>query len=153
MLFFPKNELNGTSYVLKIAVITLLRRLPTIYSPELAVMPTRNMIKESRYYLKKRLDVQKCCACVAKHIVVMINRLTSTSSVARGSIKEKGGDGPMSKYRKVLQEAANVTSTKRRFRTTQHSVATYEQKKKGLSYFYPKRIVEEVGIHTKLLHL
>ena len=35
----------------------------------------------------------------------------------------------------------------------QHSVATYEQTKKGLSYFYPKRIVEQDGIHTKPLHL
>ena len=63
------------------------------------------------------------------------------------------GDGPMSKYRKVLEEAVNVTSTNRGFRTIQHSVATYEQTKKGLSYFYPKRIVEEDGIHTKPLHL
>ena len=59
----------------------------------------------------------------------------------------------MSKYRKVLEEAVNVTSTNRGFRTIQHSVATYEQTKKGLSYFYPKRIVEEDGIHTKPLHL
>ena len=35
----------------------------------------------------------------------------------------------------------------------QHSIATYEQTKRGLSYFYPKRIVEEVGIHTKPLDL
>ena len=37
---------------------------------------------------------------------------------------EDCGDGRMSKYRKVLQEAVNDTSTKRRFRTIQHSVAT-----------------------------
>ena len=59
----------------------------------------------------------------------------------------------MSKYRKVLQEAVNVTSTNRRFRTIQHSVATYEKTKKRLSYFYPNRKVEEDGIHTKPLHL
>ena len=34
-----------------------------------------------------------------------------------------------------------------------HSVATYEQTKKGLSYFYPKRRVEQDGIHTKPLGL
>ena len=62
-------------------------------------------------------------------------------------------DGPMSKYRKVLEEAINVTSTNRGFRTIQQSVATYEQTKKGLTYFYPKRIVEEDGIHTKPLNL
>ena len=55
----------------------------------------------------------------------------------------------MSKYRKVLEEAVNVTSTNTGFRTIQHSVATYEQTKKRLLYFYPKRIVEEDGIHTK----
>ena len=59
----------------------------------------------------------------------------------------------MSKYRKGLEESVNVTSTNRGFRTIQHSVATYEQTKKGLSYFYPKRIVEEDEIHTKPLHL
>ena len=66
---------------------------------------------------------------------------------------EDCGDGPMSKYRKVLEEAVNVTSTNRGFRTMKHSVATYQQTKKGLSYFYPKRVVEEDGIHTKPLDL
>ena len=66
---------------------------------------------------------------------------------------EDCGDGPMSKYRKVLQEAVNVTSTSRGFRTIQHSVATYEQTKEGLSNFFPERKVEEDGIHTKPLHL
>ena len=33
------------------------------------------------------------------------------------------------------------------------SVATNEQTKMGLSYFYPKRLVEEDGIHTKPLDL
>ena len=59
----------------------------------------------------------------------------------------------MSKYRKVLEEAVDVTSTNRGFRTKKHSVATYEQTKEGLSYFYPKRPVEEDGIHTQPLEL
>ena len=59
----------------------------------------------------------------------------------------------MAKYRKVLEEDLNVTSTDRGFRTIQHSAATYEQTKKGLSYFYPKKIVEEDGIQTKPLNL
>ena len=58
------------------------------FSPGLAVMSTRNMIKESQVFSKKNLDVQKCCVSVAKHIVVMINRLTSTSLAAKDSIKE-----------------------------------------------------------------
>ena len=66
---------------------------------------------------------------------------------------EHCGDGPMSKYRKVLEEAVNGTSTNRGFRIMKQSVATYEQTKTGLSYFYPKRLVEEDGIHTKPLDL
>ena len=59
----------------------------------------------------------------------------------------------MSKYRKVLEEAVNVTSTNTGFRMIEHSAATYEQTKERLSCFYPKRVVEEDGIHTKPLHL
>ena len=59
-----------------------------IFSPELAVMSTRNMVRESRDYIKKSLDLQKCCACVAKPIVATIERVTSTNSVARDSIRE-----------------------------------------------------------------
>ena len=66
---------------------------------------------------------------------------------------EDCADGAVSKYRKVLQEAINVTSTNRGFWTIQHSVAMYEQTKKGLSYFYTKRIVEESEIHTTPLHM
>ena len=89
----------------------------------------------------------------------MISILTSTSLAAKDSIINKrtledcGDGGPMSKCRKVLEESVNVTSTNRGFRAIQHSIATYEQTKKRLTYFYPKRIVEEDGIHTKPLHL
>ena len=62
-------------------------------------------------------------------------------------------DGPMAKYRKVLDEFVNVTSANRGFRTVHHSGATYEQTKKGLSYFYPKRIVDADGIQTHPLNL
>ena len=66
---------------------------------------------------------------------------------------EDCADGPNSKYRKVLQEAVNLTSTNTGFRTILHIVATYEQSKKGMSYFYSKSMVKEDGIHTKPLHL
>ena len=59
----------------------------------------------------------------------------------------------MAKYRKVLDEIINVTSTNRGLRTVHHSATTYEQTKKGLSYFYPKRIVDSDGIHTRPLTL
>ena len=69
-------------------MITLLQMLPTMLSPEVAVMPTKNMIKESQVSSKESLDVQKCCISVAKDIVVMIHRLTSTSLAAKDSTKE-----------------------------------------------------------------
>ena len=69
------------------------------------------------------------------------------------TLQDSDDGGPMSKYRKVLEESVNVTSTNTGFRTIQHSVATYEQRKKRLFYFCPKRRVEEDGIHTKPLHL
>ena len=59
---------------------------------------------------------------------------------------EDCGGGPMARYRKGLDEFNNVTSTNKGFRTVHHSAATYEQTKKGLSYFYPKTIVVADGI-------
>ena len=72
----------------------------------------------------------------------------SSKGLNRRTLKDCG-DGLMSKYRKVLEEAVKVPSTNRGFRTMKHSVATYEQTNKGLSYFYPKLLVEEDEIHTK----
>ena len=68
-------------------------------------------------------------------------------------VLEQSGDGPLEKYRRVLNEKINVTSNNRRFRTNNHSLANYEQVRKSLSYFYPKRIVENDGIHTQPLNL
>ena len=59
----------------------------------------------------------------------------------------------MSKYRKMLEAAVNVTSLIRWCRTMKHSVATYEQTTKGLFPLYPIRLVEEDGIDIKPLDL
>ena len=66
---------------------------------------------------------------------------------------EQSGNGPLETYRRVLNEKLNVTSNNRGFRTNNHTVAIYEQVKKGLSYFYPKRIVKTDGIYTQPLNL
>ena len=68
-------------------------------------------------------------------------------------VLEQSGDGPLEKYRGVFIENVNATSNNRGFRTNNHSVATKEQVKKGLSYFYPKRKVESDGVHTQALNL
>ena len=52
-----------------------------------------------------------------------------------------------------MEEIINLTSTNRGFRTINHCVATYEQTKKGLLYFYPKQKVLSDGIHTVPLNL
>ena len=59
----------------------------------------------------------------------------------------------MAKYRKMLDKTENVTSADRGFGAKNHFVATYQQRIKGLSYFYPKRIVESDGSHTLPLQL
>ena len=58
------------------------------FFPRTCCNEQKNVIRESRDYLKKNSGVRKCCACVAKHIVVTINRLTNTSSAANDSIRE-----------------------------------------------------------------
>ena len=60
-----------------------------IFSPELAVMSKKNLIREGRASSKKSLDVQKCCVSVANHVVVMISILTSGSLAAKDSINER----------------------------------------------------------------
>ena len=58
------------------------------FSPELVVIPTRKMIRESRASSKRNLGVQICCVSVAKFIVVMISKPTNTSLAAEDPIKE-----------------------------------------------------------------
>ena len=76
----------------------------------------------------------------------------SSKSLNKRTVEENG-DGTMEKYRRVMDEIINLISTNRGFRTINHCVATYEQSKKGLSYFYPKRIVQSDGIHTAPLNI
>ena len=81
------------------------------------------------------------------------NKLEFSSKSLNKCVLEQSGGRPLEKYRRVLNEKVNVTSNNRGFRTSNHSVATFEQVRKDLSYFYPKRIVESDGIHTQPLNL
>ena len=111
--------------------------------------------RESGLFNEEFRRAQMLCLCSKMYCSYdkQANKYKFSSKGLNKKTLEDCGDGPMSKYRKVLEESFNVTSANRGFRTIQHSVATYEQKKKRLSYFYPKRIVEENGIHTKHLQL
>ena len=68
-------------------------------------------------------------------------------------VLEQSGNGPLESFRRVLNEKLNVTSNNRGFRTNNHSVATYEQVRKSLPYFYRMRMVETDGFHTQALNL
>ena len=114
------------------------------------------MTNENLVFSKRSFVERKCCVFAAKPFVVMTQIQKNTKSAAKAQNKRTLEDcvhGPMAKYRKVLYEFINVTSTKRGFQTVHHSVVTYEQTKKGLSYFYPKRIVDADGFHTCPLNL
>ena len=65
---------------------------------------------------------------------VTSNKIKFSTKSLNKPVLEKSGDGPLEKYRRSLDEKVNVTSNIRGFRTNNHSVATYEQVKKGLSY-------------------
>ena len=88
VFFSQRIETNGKQYFRATVQIASLRMQQATSSQEHVVLLTRSMIRESRDYLKKNSGVPKCCACLAKPIVATIERVTSTISVARDSIKE-----------------------------------------------------------------
>ena len=88
ILFSQRKETNGKQYVREIVQIASLRMQRVNSSQEHVVVPIRSMIRENRDCLKKNSGIPKCCVCVAKPIVATIERVTSTNSVARDSIKE-----------------------------------------------------------------
>ena len=128
----------------------------TTSSQEHVVLLTRSMIRENRDYLKSNSGVPKCCACVAKPIVATIERVTSTNSVARDSIKEIWKTVEMD----LCQSIAKFW---RRQSTLLQQIGDFERfsivllrmnkQRKNCLTFCPKRIVEEDEIHTKPLHL
>ena len=98
---------------------------------------------------------EKLCLCSKTYCCCDVTaiKLKISSEGLDKRVMEQSGDGPLENYRRVLQEKVNVTSNNRGFRTNNHSVATFEQVKKRLSYFYPKRTVVSDGIHTQPLSL
>ena len=92
-------------------------RQPTSFL-EPAGQNIRNMINESLVFSKRIFIVRKGCVYAVKPVVVLTRIPTSKKLAAKGSNKrtlEDCGDGPLAKYRKVLDEFINVTSTNRGF--------------------------------------
>lgn len=81
------------------------------------------------------------------------NSVTDKVKFSSKGINKNHLEEPLKKFRRVIKEQVNVSSTNRGFRTVDNMVKTYEQTKKGLAYFYPKRKVSEDGIHTTPLDI
>ena len=76
------------------------------------------------------------------------NKLKFSSKGLNKGVLQLSGERSLEKYRKVLDDAVKIKSANRGFWTKDHTVATYEQTKQGLLYFYLKRAFEDDGIHT-----
>ena len=117
-LFFL-SELNGTSYLLNIALITLLRMQPAIFFPERVLKFTRKMIRERETGLFKEefRCAELLCVCSKTYCRhdKQTNKYMFSSKRLKKRTLENCGDGPMSNVRKLLDESVNVTSTKRGF--------------------------------------
>ena len=87
------------------------------------------LIKEEFRCTKMFCLCSKTYCCYDVHS----NKLKFSSKGLNKRVLQQSGDGPLGKYRTVLNEKVNVTSNKRGFRANNNYVATYEQVKKGLS--------------------
>ena len=75
------------------------------------------------------------CFCSKTHCVYdnKSNKMKFGSKRLNKRVLQDSGYVPMAKDRKIFDEAINLISTNRGFRTKNHMVATYEPTKKGLS--------------------
>ena len=103
----------------------------------------QNDKREPGLFKEEYRCTEMLCLCSKTYCCydVTSNNFKFSSKGLNKRVLEQSGDVPLEKFRRGLNEKVNVTSNKRGFRTNNHSVATYEQVKKGLSYFYPKRKV------------
>ena len=119
-----------------------------IFSLERVAVRLKSKTSGSLDFSKKILGAQKCYVCVAK-LIAAANKSDKFKFSSKGLNKLNLEDS----RRIVLDEEVNLTSTNRGFITINLMFATYEQTKKGLSYFYPKRHVQGDGVHKKPLQL
>ena len=124
-----------------------------ISSLELVVINIKSTISVNQ--VCSRSCTEMICLCSKTYCCydAISDKYKFSSKGLNKRILEETGDGPLEKYRRVMEEIINLTSTNRGFRTINHCVATYEQTKKGLSCFYPKRKMLSDGIHTVPLNL
>lgn len=63
-------------------------------------------------------------------------------------INKQTNDLTMEQFRSVLETRQTVAGTNYGFRLRQGHLFQYQQERAGLTYFYPKRIVQEDGMTT-----
>ena len=150
-----RKSKSGKCYVARIVMIHSLQTLAAIFVFGRVVLNTENMIKDSLDCSRKNFDALKSCVCVARHtaLTILSNKFKFSSKWQNRRTFEDCGDGPNAKYWIVLDDTENVNSTNRGLCTKNHCVPTYEQTKKRLSYFHPKRIVEADGMHSLALQV
>ena len=111
--------------------------------------------REPGLFTEELRCTETLCLCSKTYCCydVTSKKIKFSSKGLNKRVLEQSSDEPLEKYRRVLNEKLNVISNNRGFRTKNHCVATYEQDKKCLSYFYTQRIVETDGIYTQPLNL
>ena len=127
----------------------------TIFFPRICCVKHKQHDKrEPGLFKEEFICTEMLCLCGKTYCCydVTSNKIKISSEGSNKRVLEQSGNGPLEKYRRVLNEKVNVISDNKGFRLNNLSFATYEQIKKDLSYFYPKRIVESDGIHTQTLN-
>ena len=145
----PKKRDEWNALRLRHCMETLTAKATEFFSFRLCSSTHKKQDRREPSFLKVDFS---CCVNALKRAVALRERAKCTSSAARvwtNELQNTAAMGQFQKHRKVLDESLNVIPAIRVFLTFSHSVATYEQTMKGLSYFYPERIVEKNGIHTK----
>ena len=136
---------SGNSYVVK-TNDSFTADACSNFFPASAVLNTKHMIKENLDCSKKIFDALECLCSKTCSYDSLSSKFKFSSKGLNKELFEDSGSVPWAKYRKVLHETEYVTSTNRRFGTKNIYVSTWQQTKKRLCYFHPKRIVESHGI-------
>ena len=154
-VYKARESKSGNCYAAKIVMTRSLQTLAANFPSNFCAKHKKQDKRELGLFKEEFRYTEILCLCSKTYCCynfVSIKFHSGSKGLKKGTLEDSGVRA-MKKYRKALGQTENVTSATRGFRTKKHCVATYVQTKKGISYFYPKRIVESVGIHTFPLKL
>ena len=103
------------------------------FFPRTCCVKHKQHIKRVSGLFKKEFSsTEMLCLCSKTYCCydVTSNKLKFSSKGLNERVLEQSRDGPLEKYRRVLNKKVNVTPNNRGFRTNNHSVATYAQVRK-----------------------